>query len=161
LLETIRSVMNLQKLKQFTSTNQCENISDSSTNHAGIHTGRTLLSFEDICPRWSHALATGFSNNKCLDMKDGKRCIVGEAHGFRDSAYICTKCWEYSQSFVASVYGNEHSGFIITNQELFERLKENFLQHFNQRHAYRKGTIATIRDYAERLIPKHQIDLQV
>ena len=94
-------------------------------------------------------------------MKDGKRCIVGEAHGFRDSAYICTKCWEYSQSFVASVYGNEHSGFIITNQELFERLKENFLQHFNQRHAYRKGTIATIREYAERLIPKHQIDLQV
>ena len=130
LSETIRSVMNLQKLKQFTSTIQCENISTSSTNHAGIQTGRTLLSFEDICPRWSHALATGFSNNNYLDMKDGKRCIVGEAHGFRDSAYICTKCWEYSQSFVASVYGNEHSGFIITNQELFERHKENFLAAF-------------------------------
>jgi hypothetical protein len=161
LLDTIRSVMNLQKLQQFTATNQCENIRDPSTNHAGINIGRALLSFEEICPRWSHALATGFSNNSCLDMNDGKRCIVGEAHGFRDSAYICTKCWEYSQSFVASVYGNERSGFIITNQELFERLKENFLQHFNQRHAYRKGTKATIREYVERLIPKHQIDLQV
>lgn len=153
--------MNLQKLQQFMAKNQCKNICDSSTNHAGINTERALLSFEDICPRWSHALATGFSNNSCLDMKDGKRCIVGEAHGFRDSAYICTKCWEYSQSFVASVYGNERSGYIITNQELFERLKEDFLQHFNQRHAYRKGTIATIRKYAERLIPKHQIDFQI
>lgn len=153
--------MNLQKLQQFMATNQSKNICDSSTNHAGIHTERALLSFEDICPGWSHALATGFSNKSCLDMKNGKRCIVGEAHGFRDSAYTCTKCWEYSQSFVASVYGNERSGFIITNQELFERLKENFLQHFNQRHAYRKGTIATIREYAARLIPKQQIDLQI
>jgi hypothetical protein len=153
--------MNLQKLQQFMATNQSKNICDSSTNHAGIHTERVLLSFEDICPRWSHALATGFSVKYCLDMKNGKRCIVGEALGFRDSAYICTKCWEYSQSFVASVYGNEGSGFIITNQELFERLKENFLQHFNQRHAYRKGTIATLRECGQRLIPKHQIDLQI
>jgi hypothetical protein len=149
--------MNIQKLQQFMERNQCTIICDFGTNH----TGRVLLSFEDICPRWSHALATGFSKNSCLDMKDGKRCIVGEAHGFRDSAYICTKCWEYSQSFVSSVYGNERSGYIITNQELFEHLKENFLQHFNQRHAYRKGSIATIREYAERLIPKHQVELQV
>jgi hypothetical protein len=149
--------MNIQKLQQFMERNQCTNICDSGTNHKE----RVLLSFEDICPQWSHALATGFSNNSCLDVKDGKRCIVGEAHGFKDSAYICTKCWEYSQSFVSSVYGNERSGYIITNQELFEHLKENFLQHFNQRHAYRNGTIATIREYAERLIPKHLIDLQV
>ena len=120
--------MNLQKLQQFMATYHCKNICESSTNHAG----RALLSFEDICPRWSQALATGFSNKSKLDMKDGKRCIVGEAHGFKDSAYICAKCWEYSQSFVASVYGNERSGFIITNQELFEHLKENFLRAFQR-----------------------------
>lgn len=153
--------MNQQKLQQFKATNQCRNTCQGKSNHAGMHTQRALLSFEDICPQWSHALTTGFSKNSCLDMKEGNQCIVGEAHGFRDSAYICTKCWEYSQSFVASVYGNERSGYFITNQEPFEILKENFLQHFNQRHAYRKGTIATLREYAERLIPKRQIELQV
>jgi len=103
------------------------------------HTLRPLLLwFEDICPQWNSALETGFSNNSRLDINDGKHCIVGEAHGFRDSAYICSKCWEYSHTFVSSVYGNKFCGYIIIDKELFEHLKRNFVKHFNQCHAEKK-----------------------
>jgi hypothetical protein len=111
-----------------------------------------MLSFEDICPNWSLALATGVSTNSYLDIREGKSCIVGEAHGFRNSAYICSKCWEYSQSFVSSVYGNSHSGYIITNNEHFESIKNDFVQHFNQRHAYRKHKMVKVRGYAQGLM---------
>jgi hypothetical protein len=113
---------------------------------------KTMLSFEDICPNWSLALATGVSTNSHLDIREGKSCIVGEAHGFRNSAYICSKCWEYSQSFVSSVYGNSHSGYIITNNEHFESIKNDFVQHFNQRHAYRKSKMVKVRGYAQGLM---------
>ncbi|MDQ3838493.1 MAG: hypothetical protein M3297_04405 [Thermoproteota archaeon] len=103
-----------------------------------------ILSFEEICPQWSFALSRGFSTNPCLDIEDGKNCIVGEAHGFRDSAYICSKCWEYSQSFVSSIHGNGLSGYFLTDSELFESIKNEFVQHFNQKHAYKKSKIAKI-----------------
>jgi hypothetical protein len=102
------------------------------------------MSFEELCPQWSLALATGVSLNRSLDIKEGKRCIVGEAHGFRNSSYLCSRCWEYSQSFVSSVYGNELSGYIITNQELFESIKDDFMQHFNQKHVNRKFKLSAI-----------------
>lgn len=121
---------------------------------------KTMLSFEDICPEWSLALATGVSTNFHLDIREGKNCIVGEAHGFRNSAYICSKCWEYSQSFVSSIYGNSRSGYIITDHEHFESIKNDFVQHFNQKHAYRKSKIAKVRGYAEGLIRSIRSKLQ-
>ena len=51
------------------------------------------LSFENKCPQWNNALSTDFSNNSRLNVSDGKYCIVGEAHGFRNSTYICSECW--------------------------------------------------------------------
>jgi hypothetical protein len=111
-----------------------------------------ILSFEDICPQWSIALSHGFSTNSGLDIKEGKSCIVGEAHGFRNSAYMCSKCWEYSQSFVSSVYGNGQNGYIITDNELFECIKNEFLQHFNQKHAYKKSSIALLKHKTLKLI---------
>jgi hypothetical protein len=113
---------------------------------------KIILSFEDICPHWSLALATSVSTNSHLDIKEGKNCIVGEAHGFRNSAYICSKCWEYSQSFVSSVYGNSRSGYIITDHEHFESIKNDFVQHFNQKHAYRKSKVEKVRDHAVEII---------
>jgi hypothetical protein len=113
---------------------------------------KIILSFEDICPHWSLALATGVSTNSHLDIREGKNCIVGEAHGFRNSAYICSKCWEYSQSFVSSVYGNSCSGYIITDHEHFESIKNDFVQHFNQKHAHRKSKVEKVRDHAVGII---------
>ena len=111
-----------------------------------------MMSFEEICPQWNFALTAGISTNPYLDIKEGKNCIVGEAHGFRNSAYICSKCWEYSQSFVSSVLGNRNSGYIITDNGLFESVKNDFVQHFNQKHAYRGSIMAKIRRHACKLI---------
>jgi hypothetical protein len=113
---------------------------------------KIILSFEDICPHWSLALATGVSTNSHLDIREGKNCIVGEAHGFRNSAYICSKCWEYSQSFVSSVYGNSRSGYIIMDHEHFESIKNDFVQHFNQKHGFRKSKVEKVRDHAVGII---------
>src|ERR671911_728932 len=119
-----------------------------------------MMSFEEICPQWNFALTAGISTNPCLDIKEGKNCIVGEAHGFRNSAYICSKCWEYSQSFVSSIYGNSRSGYIITDHEHFESIKNDFVQHFNQKHAYRKSKIAKAGGYAQGLIRSIRSKLQ-
>ena len=98
------------------------------------------LSFQDICPQWNNALSTRFSNNSRLNISDAKYCIVGEAHGFRNSTYICSKCWEYSQSFTHCVYGSgDYNNYSITDHMLFEHLKENFIEHFNQSHVRKKG----------------------
>jgi hypothetical protein len=98
------------------------------------------LSFEDICPQWNNALITRFSNDSRLNILEAKYCIVGEAHGFRNSTYICSKCWEYSQSFTHCVYGSgDYNNYSITDHILFEHLKENFIEHFNQSHVRKKG----------------------
>ena len=113
---------------------------------------RVTMSFEELCPQWSLALATGVSINQSLDIKEGKRCIVGEAHGFRNSSYLCSGCWEYSQSFVSCIYGNELSGYFITNQELFESIKDDFMQHFNQKHLNGKFKLSAITYNVRRLL---------
>jgi hypothetical protein len=133
-----------------------KNLNDSTDaviiDHRKRFYPRPNLSFEDICPQWSLALATGVSTNSCLDIKEGKYCIVGEAHGFRNSSIICSKCWEHSQSFVASVYGNSRSGYIITDHELFEFHKDAFLKHFTQKHAHRKDRTPRVIDNAQRIL---------
>lgn len=130
--------MSLGKLQRFRKTGQTEK-NNAMLGDRQVLSPTKILCFEEICPQWSIALSHGFSTNPGLNIEEGKNCIVGEAHGFRDSAYICSKCWEYSQSFVPSVYGNGRSGYIITDNELFECIKNEFLQHFNQKHAYKKS----------------------
>ena len=121
-------------------------------DHKKTPSPRVSMSFEELCPQWSLALATGVSLNQSLDIKEGKRCIVGEAHGFRNSSYLCSRCWEYSQSFVSCIYGNELSGYFITNQELFESIKDDFMQHFNQKHVNGKFKLSAIMYNVRRLL---------
>ena len=151
--------MSLGKLQRFRKTGQTEK-NDAMLIDPQVLSPTKILGFEEICPQWSIALSHGFSKNPGLDIEEGKKCIVGEAHGFRDSAYICSKCWEYSQSFVSSVYGNGQSGYIITDNELFEYIKNEFLQHFNQRHAHKKSRIARVRRETRKLIQNVKLQLQ-
>jgi hypothetical protein len=92
------------------------------------------ISFEEICPQWSLALQIGYTNNPDLDIHNARHCIVGEAHGFRNMALRCSKCWEYSQSFTFCVYGNKMHKYVITDNQRFEDLKFDFVSHFNQKH---------------------------
>lgn len=151
--------MSLGKLQRFRKTQQTEK-NDALLIDRQALSPTKILSFEEVCPQWSIALSHGSSTNPGLDIEEGKNCIVGEAHGFRDSAYICSKCWEYSQSFVSSVYGNGQSGYIITDNELFECIKNEFLQHFNQKHAYKKSRIARVRHETRKLIQNVKLHLQ-
>ena len=100
--------------QRFDEKSQNKNASALTIDHIEMLPPKTMC-FEELCPQWSLALISGVSINPYLDIEKGKYCIVGEAHGFRNSAYICSKCWEYSQSFVSSVLGNRNSGYIITD----------------------------------------------
>lgn len=144
--------MNHKEYRQIDAKNQDKSVNTGITERGKRSSPRATISFEELCPQWSLALATGVSLSPSLDIKEGKKCIVGEAHGFRNSAYLCSKCWEYSQSFVSSVYGNELSGYFITDHELFESIKDDFLQHFNQKHVDGKYKLSTIMDNVRRLI---------
>jgi hypothetical protein len=134
--------MSRVKLQRYKSAIQNDSL--ALLNEDNVPMPLKTLCFEEICPQWSFALSRGFSTNPCLNIEDGKNCIVGEAHGFRDSAYICSKCWEYSQSFVSSIYGNGLSGYFLTDSELFESIKNEFVQHFNHKHAHKKSRIAKV-----------------
>ncbi len=151
--------MSLGKLQRSRKTGQTEN-KDAMLIDRQVVSPLKILCFEEICPQWSIALLHGFSTNPGLNIEEGKNCIVGEAHGFRDSAYICSKCWEYSQSFVSSVYGNGLNGYTITDNELFECIKNEFLQHFNQKHAHKKSRVAQVRHEARKLIQSVKLHLQ-
>jgi hypothetical protein len=144
--------MNHKEYRQIDAKNQDKSVNTGITERRKRSSLRATISFEELCPQWSLALTTGVSLSPSLDIKEGKKCIVGEAHGFRNSAYLCSKCWEYSQSFVSSVYGNELSGYFITDHELFESIKGDFLQHFNQKHVNAKYKLSTILDNVRRLI---------
>ena len=144
--------MNYKEYRQIDAKNQDKSVNTGITERTKRSSPRATISFEELCPQWSLALATGVSQSPSLDIKEGKKCIVGEAHGFRNSAFLCSKCWEYSQSFVSCVYGNELSGYLITDHELFESIKDDFLQHFNQKHVNGKYKLSTIMDNVRRLI---------
>lgn len=105
-----------------------------------------FLSFEEICPQWSLALQLGYTNNPDLDIQDGKKCIVGEAHGFRNRSLRCSKCWEYSQSFTFCTYGNKMHKYIITDNRRFEDLKFDFVSHFNEKHSLNRSLRLRIID---------------
>jgi hypothetical protein len=151
-VRTTGKTMSQKEFQQTYVQGQDKRVKTVTIDHKNRSSLRATMSFEELCPQWSLALATGVSLNRSLDIKEGKRCIVGEAHGFRNSSYLCSRCWEYSQSFVSSVYGNELSGYFITNQELFESIKDDFMQHFNQKHVNGKFRVSSITDIVRRPI---------
>jgi hypothetical protein len=112
-----------------------------------------FFSFEEICPQWSLALRLGYTNNPNLDIKDAKNCIVGEAHGFRNRCLVCSKCWEYSQSFTFCTYGNKNHKYIITDSQRFEDLKFDFVSHFNQKHLLNRFHQQNILNLPIRSVP--------
>jgi hypothetical protein len=144
--------MSQKEFRQTYAKSQGKRVKTGTIDYRKRSSSRETMSFEELCPQWSHALATSVSLNKSLDIKEGKKCIVGEAHGFRNSAYLCSRCWEYSQSFVSSVYGNELSGYFITDYELFESIKDDFMQHFNQKHVNSKSKLSAMTDNIWRLL---------
>ena len=144
--------MSQKELQQTDAKIQVKRGKTRTFDHWKRSSPRATVSFEELCPQWSLALANGVSLNPSLNIKEGKKCIVGEAHGFRNSAYLCSRCWEYSQSFVSSVYGNELSGYFITDHELFESIKDDFLQHFNQKHVNVKFKLSAITDNVRKLL---------
>jgi hypothetical protein len=151
-LRTTGKTMNHIEFRQIDAKSQDKSINTGITESRKRSSPRATISFEELCPQWSLALTNGVSLDPSLDIKEGKKCIVGEAHGFRNSAFLCSRCWEYSQSFVSSVYGNELSGYFITDHELFESIKDDFLRHFNQKHVNGKYKLSTILDNVRRLI---------
>lgn len=102
-------------------------------------TNGCFFTFEEICPQWSTALRLGYAINLNLDVQDAKSCIVGEAYGFRKRYLLCSKCWEYSQSFTLCVYGNKAYGYGCTDYQAFEELKSNFVFHFNKKHILKRS----------------------
>ena len=144
--------MSQKKFQQTYVHGQDKSVETVTIGHKKTPSPRISMSFEELCPQWSLALATGASLNQALDIKEGKRCIVGEAHGFRNSSYLCSRCWEYSQSFVSCVYGNKLSGYFITNHEIFESIKDDFMQHFNQKHVNDKFKLSAITYNVRRLL---------
>lgn len=103
-------------------------------------TKKKILSFEDICPQWSKYLAEtqqfNFNSSaafigddqKLYDLVQPKCCIVGEAHreddysSELDDAY-CKKCDKFS-----------YDVFDVRGSRSFEKFKEKFIAHFNQKH---------------------------
>jgi hypothetical protein len=144
--------MSQKKFRQTYVHGQDKRVATVTIDHNKKPSPNVSMTFEELCPQWSLALATGVSLSQSLNIKEGKRCIVGEAHGFRNSSYLCSRCWEYSQSFVSCVYGNKLSGYFITNHELFESIKDDFMQHFNQRHVIGKFKLSTITYDVRRLL---------
>ncbi len=103
---------------------------------------KKTLSFEEICPEWSHTISQWENQNKEVirsRMSDTKKCFVGEAHGGSPDYFFnpmlsrpnpCIVCTEFAQ------YGDKGLCAVIIdeNWEKFERNKESFVKHFNEVH---------------------------
>lgn len=97
------------------------------------------LTFEQICPRWDEMLKTGVAN-PFLDMSHPKCCIVGEAHGFSEHYDDCDECADFSYGRTVdgvhsfAWYFCHRRGLFIEDSKEFERLKEDFVRHWNEVH---------------------------
>jgi len=93
------------------------------------------ITFEELCPRWSkliHRLSktsrTRFIvEHKVIDIMTCKRCVVGEAHGFKDDYWMdCSRCGNYSGRFAS----------LLTKTPAERRTSiERFVNHFNKYHS--------------------------
>ena len=119
------------------------------------------LTFEEICPRWAEAI-----RNERLSEGLGvyaKYCVVGEAHGFSmdyalkptclSTPNYCPECVKLSGQLVnydgrtsgikayAGIYGDpldhiERNPQLKIYHKRFERLREMFVDHWNEKHVF-------------------------
>jgi hypothetical protein len=92
--------------------------------------------FEDWCPQWNKVITTTKADRwglylavkyaglkEGLDMIDSKRCIVGEAHGFKaDYNGDCGECADFSYKYFIK---------LVESPEV----REQFVRHMNEVHA--------------------------
>ena len=95
------------------------------------------LTFQQIAPQWSQTLAMGrkLNHDQNLDMKNLAHCVVGEAHGHRDSYYTdvlkyCPDCTSFSMEIPF-----EYNSMRRTHDNIYlNRVMEQFVNHFNDKH---------------------------
>ena len=104
------------------------------------------LTFEQICPLWYESFKTGVLNKK-LDALDGRFCIIGEAHGFKDSKYNgCPECYQFSFGgyFNKSIEFSLSSYWCVRNNSkdraAFEQKLDKFVKHWNECHVVESTT---------------------
>ena len=93
------------------------------------------LSFEEICPRWSKVIHRTTEktdkyrykqDHKILDMKDCRKCLVGEAYGFKGNYWDdCARCHNYSSRF---------SNILWKCPSERQASIDRFVEHFNNVH---------------------------
>jgi hypothetical protein len=107
-------------------------VPDGSTNK------KITLTFEEIAPDWSKRLnklttEKGISYEKdsiYSDIRDYKKCIVGEAYGYSPSYVIygtpnhCMKCTGFSHDFAYAAKAYDSDKLIDTKQKLTEHWNE-------------------------------------
>src|SRR5919199_2589332 len=64
-----------------------------------------------------------------LELKDGSKCVVGEAHGFSSSyVYSCKQCSKIGWKFMFY--------FMIHSYSKLEETKREFAKHWSEKHHY-------------------------
>ena len=100
---------------------------------------RKIISFEELCPKWTKAVQKGAMTEGIG--ADFKHCIIGEAYGFKDTE--CEECQSHAAELVNYDIGQTmHPSITIRfrdkqmtiNHELFEKRKERFINHWNDKH---------------------------
>jgi hypothetical protein len=95
------------------------------------------LTLDQIAPAWSQVLALRKRLNirQRADIKHLAHCVVGEAHGHRDSYYTdvekyCPDCISFSMEIPY-----HYTAMIRTSDHIyFERTLNEFVNHFNDKH---------------------------
>jgi hypothetical protein len=93
-------------------------------------------SFEELCPNWSKAIRDGTSAEQ-LHIMHPSQCIVGEAHGWSNNYNDnCSDCYRLSARFPSffSWSCSSQSIFRVNNEIEFERVKQEFMNHWNEKH---------------------------
>ena len=102
---------------------------------------RKIISFEELCPKWTKAVQKGAMTEGIG--ADIKHCIVGEAYGFKDTE--CRECQYHAEKLVnyqchtmlvpePAIEIRFNDKKMTINHELFEKRKERFMNHWNDKH---------------------------
>lgn len=97
------------------------------------------LSIHEISPVWTRILAMVakteqqefYNNGQRLDISDCRFCVVGEAHGFKDS-YSRVDNKDFCYDCYASAINFAHS--LMLNPSEREGLTNTFADHWNESH---------------------------
>ena len=105
---------------------------------------QNIITFEELCPQYSTKLSmwtylTPYAQSKVVNtiMCQSSKCIVGEAHGF-SSEYVasCGDCHDFAAMDTGFPTAFSYKGFPQFYPELFENIKQKFMEHWNKEHRY-------------------------